>query len=98
MWNEFKAFVVRGHVVEMAVGVILGTAFGTIVTSLVGDILMPPIGLLLVVMFWLITPITRWKGVRAAAAAPAVTGCPDGFSQIPLKAVRCAQCTAAFTP
>ncbi len=47
MWNEFKAFVMRGSVVDMAVGVILGTAFGKIVTSLVSDILMPPIGLLL---------------------------------------------------
>ena len=47
MWNEFKAFVMRGSVVDMAIGVILGTAFGKIVTSLVSDILMPPLGLLL---------------------------------------------------
>ena len=145
MWNEFKAFVMRGNVVDMAIGVVLGTAFGKIVTSLVSDILMPPIGLLLnemdfsnlfinlsrthyasltqakaagaptinygvfvndvinffiiaVVMFWLIKPINRWKGIRAAAAAPAVKDCPYCLSQIPVKAVRCAQCTAALTP
>ena len=145
MWNELKAFVMRGNVVDMAVGVILGTAFGKIVTSLVGDILMPPIGLLLnevdfsnlfinlsrtpyaslaqakeagaatmnyglfvnevinflivaMVMFWLIKPINRWKGVRAAAATPAVKDCPLCLSQIPLKAVRCAPCTADVKP
>jgi len=47
MLKEFKEFVMRGNVVDMAVGIIIGAAFGTIVTSLVGDILMPPIGLLL---------------------------------------------------
>ena len=45
--EEFKAFVMRGNVVDMAVGVIIGGAFGKIVTSLVNDVLMPPIGLLL---------------------------------------------------
>lgn len=47
MWKEFKEFVMRGNVMDMAVGVILGAAFGKIVTSLVGDILMPPIGVIL---------------------------------------------------
>ena len=145
MWNEFKAFVMRGSVVDMAIGVILGTAFGKIVTSLVSDILMPPIGLLLnevdfsnlfinlsrthyaslaqaeaagaatinygifvndvinflivaVVMFWLVKPINRWKGIQVAATAPAMKDCPYCLSQIPLKAVRCAQCTATLTP
>lgn len=42
--SEFKAFVLRGNVVDLAVGVIIGAAFGAIVTSLVSDILMPPIG------------------------------------------------------
>jgi len=45
MLKEFRAFAMRGNVLDMAVGVILGTAFGAIVTSLVNDILMPPIGL-----------------------------------------------------
>lgn len=47
MLNEFKSFAVRGNVVDMTVGVIIGGAFGKIITSLVNDILMPPIGLLL---------------------------------------------------
>jgi len=47
MVKEFKDFAVRGNVVDMAVGIIIGGAFGTIVKSLVDDVLMPPIGLLL---------------------------------------------------
>lgn len=45
--SEFKKFALKGNVVDMAVGVIIGGAFGKIVTSLVNDVLMPPIGLLL---------------------------------------------------
>ena len=47
MLSEFKTFIMRGNVVDLAVGVIMGAAFGTIVTSLVNDVLMPPIGRLL---------------------------------------------------
>jgi|SRR5690554_1078411 len=47
MVKEFKEFAVKGNVVDMAVGIIIGGAFGTIVKSLVADIIMPPIGLLL---------------------------------------------------
>jgi large conductance mechanosensitive channel len=47
MLKEFKAFAMRGNVVDMAVGIIIGAAFGKIITSFVGDVLMPPIGLLL---------------------------------------------------
>lgn len=47
MLKEFKEFAMRGNVLDMAVGIILGVAFGKIVTSFVNDILMPPIGLLL---------------------------------------------------
>ncbi len=47
MAQEFKAFAMRGNVVDMAVGIIIGGAFGKIVSSFVGDVLMPPIGLLL---------------------------------------------------
>jgi large conductance mechanosensitive channel len=47
MFKEFKAFISRGNVVDLAVGVIIGGAFGAIVKSFVNDILMPPIGLLL---------------------------------------------------
>jgi len=47
MLKDFKEFALRGNVVDMAVGIIVGAAFGTIVNSLVSDILMPPIGILL---------------------------------------------------
>jgi large conductance mechanosensitive channel len=47
MLKEFKAFAMRGNVVDMAVGIIIGAAFGKIVDSLVKDVIMPPIGLLL---------------------------------------------------
>ncbi len=47
MLNEFKEFAVKGNVVDMAVGIIIGAAFGKIVSSFVADVIMPPIGLLL---------------------------------------------------
>src|SRR5262249_1207946 len=47
MAREFKDFVMRGNVLDLAVGVVIGAAFGKIVSSLVGDLLMPPIGLVL---------------------------------------------------
>lgn len=45
--KEFREFAVKGNVVDMAVGIIIGAAFGKIVTSFVGDVIMPPIGLLI---------------------------------------------------
>jgi large conductance mechanosensitive channel len=47
MFKEFKEFAMRGNVLDMAVGIIIGAAFGKIITSFVGDVLMPPLGLLL---------------------------------------------------
>ena len=47
MLSEFKQFVMRGNVLDMAVGIIIGAAFGTIVSSLVADVLMPPVGMAL---------------------------------------------------
>ncbi|MFA5394151.1 MAG: large conductance mechanosensitive channel protein MscL [Candidatus Ratteibacteria bacterium] len=47
MLKEFREFAMRGNVLDMAIGIIIGTAFGKIITSLVNDILMPPIGVLL---------------------------------------------------
>ena len=47
MMSEFKEFAVKGNVVDMAVGIIIGAAFGKIVSSFVGDVIMPPIGVLL---------------------------------------------------
>lgn len=47
MWKEFKSFAMKGNVIDMAVGIIIGAAFGAIVSSLVADIIMPPIGYIL---------------------------------------------------
>lgn len=47
MFKEFKEFAMKGNVIDMAVGIIIGAAFGTIIKSLVDDVIMPPIGLLL---------------------------------------------------
>ncbi|MBT5006718.1 MAG: large conductance mechanosensitive channel protein MscL, partial [Halieaceae bacterium] len=47
MLKDFKEFAMRGNVVDMAVGIIIGGAFGTIVKSMVNDVIMPPVGLLL---------------------------------------------------
>jgi large conductance mechanosensitive channel len=47
MWKDLKTFILRGNVLDLAVGIIIGAAFGKIVTSLVNDVIMPPIGLLL---------------------------------------------------
>jgi large conductance mechanosensitive channel len=47
MFKEFKEFVMKGNVLDMAVGIVIGAAFGAIITSFVGDVIMPPIGLLL---------------------------------------------------
>ncbi|MEW9050933.1 MAG: large conductance mechanosensitive channel protein MscL [Neobacillus sp.] len=47
MWNEFKKFAMKGNVIDLAVGVVIGTAFGKIVSSLVADVIMPLIGLLM---------------------------------------------------
>lgn len=45
MWSDFKAFIMRGNVLDLAIGVIIGAAFGTVVKSAVDDLIMPPIGL-----------------------------------------------------
>ncbi len=47
MWKEFREFVMRGNLLDMAIGIVLGVAFGAIIASLVNDVIMPPIGLLL---------------------------------------------------
>ena len=47
MLNEFKQFAMKGNMLDMAVGIIIGAAFGTIISSLVNDVLMPPVGMLL---------------------------------------------------
>ena len=77
MWREFRDFAVRGNVVDLAVGLILGAAFTTIVNSLVNDIIMPPIGLLLGGIdfsdFFVTIKGSTYPTVAAAKAAGAVT-------------------------
>ncbi len=76
MLKEFKAFALRGNVMDMAIGVIIGTAFGKIISSLVSDILMPPIGALLdnvdfTNIFWSLSgeKFTSLVDAQAAGAA-----------------------------
>jgi large conductance mechanosensitive channel len=81
MLKEFKEFALKGNVLDMAVGIIIGAAFGTIVSSLVNDILMPPIGILLggvdfTGLFILLkegTPPPPYNNLVEATAAGAVT-------------------------
>lgn len=68
MFGEFKKFIMRGNVLDMAVGIIIGTAFGKIVSSLVADILMPPIGMLLGKMDFSKLSVTLQKKTAATAA------------------------------
>lgn len=140
MLKEFKEFAMKGNVLDMAVGIIIGAAFGRIVTSLVNDIIMPPIGLILghvdfsslflnisgtsyptlaaakaanaatvnygmfindvidflivaFVIFLIVRQVNRWN---KPAPAPAATtrDCPYCATAIPLKAVRCPNCTS----
>lgn len=75
--DEFKEFAMRGNVVDMAVGIIIGAAFGKIVTSLVNDVILPPIGLLLGGVDFTNLYITlkggEFPSLTAAQAAGAVT-------------------------
>jgi len=77
MLREFREFAVRGNVVDMAVGIIIGAAFGKIVTSFVNDILMPPIGLLLGKVdfsnLFISLSGTRYLSLQEAKAAGAAT-------------------------
>ena len=66
MFKEFKEFVMRGNVVDMAIGIVIGAAFGGIVKSFVDDVLMPPIGLLLGNVDFYNLFITLKEGAKAA--------------------------------
>src|SRR5216110_2838632 len=141
MLKEFKEFVMRGNVLDLAVAVVIGAAFGKIIASFVEDVLMPPIGLALgnvdfanlfvnlsdkdypsvaaakaagaatlnygiffntilnfliiaFVLFLIIRQINALKKPEPAAAAPTTKECPHCLSAIPLKAMKCAHCTA----
>lgn len=144
MWKEFKAFAMKGSVLDMAVGIVIGIAFGQIITSLVTDIIMPPLGLLLghidfnnyfvnltnkpyatladakkagaaviayghfintvidfiIVAFAMFLVIKWFSSMKKPEppAAPTTKDCPYCASSIPIKAVRCPQCTSQLTP
>ena len=71
--SEFKEFAMKGDVLDMAVGIVIGLAFGAIITSLVKDIIMPPLGLLLgSVNFSDLYDISGWKDLRFSGSS---TGC-----------------------
>ncbi|MGC1105561.1 MAG: large-conductance mechanosensitive channel protein MscL [Candidatus Acidiferrales bacterium] len=144
MLKEFKEFAMKGNVMDMAVGIIIGAAFGRIVTSLVSDVIMPPIGLLLgrvdfnnlffnisgtgyptlaaakaagaatinygifintvidflivaFAIFLVVKQINQWTTKPGPPVAPTTKSCPYCLSTIPLKATKCAFCTAAVT-
>ena len=142
MLKEFKEFAMRGNVLDLAVGVIIGAAFGAVVTSLVGDILMPPLGYLLgnidfkdkffaldgihyetlaklkeagapavaygafintvvnflivaFAIFLLVKQVNRFqKPVVVPPGPPTTKDCQFCGMSIPIKAVRCPQCTS----
>jgi large conductance mechanosensitive channel len=133
--KEFKEFAMRGNVVDMAVGIVIGAAFGNIVSSLVSDVIMPPIGLLLggidfsqmaitlkektvaaeavtinygvffntvldfiivaFAIFIVIKQINRFKKKeQSPVTEPTTKECPNCFTAIPIKAIRCPNCTS----
>lgn len=146
MFKEFREFAVKGNMVDMAVGIVIGAAFGTIITSLVSDIIMPPIGLLLgnvdfsglfmvlkegkvsapyasladakaagavtlnygvfintivsflivgFAVFLVVKNVNRMKKEeQAPPAVPTTKECPFCLSVIPIKAVKCGNCTS----
>jgi large conductance mechanosensitive channel len=146
MLKEFKKFILRGNVIDLAVGVIIGTAFNAVVKSLVNDIVMPPIGLLLgradfanlfiilkmgdpagpyaqladaqaagavtinyglfintivsllitgFAVFLIVRTINRMKREKPAPPAePTTKKCPYCFTEIPIAATRCPNCTS----
>jgi large conductance mechanosensitive channel len=80
MLKEFREFALKGSVVDLAVGVIIGAAFGTIVSSLVDDVIMPPIGMLLAGIDFSALKFVLKEGVPAVAATattPAIPAVPE---------------------
>jgi large conductance mechanosensitive channel len=140
MLKEFKEFAMRGNVLDMAIGIVIGAAFGKIIASLVDDIIMPPIGLalgnvdfanlfinlsgkdypsvaaakaagaatinygiffntilnFLIIAFAIFLLIRQVNAMQKPkeAPTPATKECPLCLSVIPIKATRCAHCTA----
>jgi len=145
MFREFREFIARGNVIDLAVAVVIGVAFGKIVTTLAEGILMPPIGLLMsgvdfssmfyvldsakgipaslaeakekgipvvaygqlvidilnfliiaFAIFMIVKQVNRLKSKQEGQPGPTTKECPQCLSTIPLKAIRCSQCTSAL--
>jgi large conductance mechanosensitive channel len=109
MLKDFKEFALRGNVVDMAVGIIIGAAFGTVVKSLVSDVLMPPIGLLmgnvdfsnLFLTLKAGDPAGPYVTLAEAQEAGAVVMSWGVFVDnivafLPIKATRCGHCTSTI--
>ena len=109
MLAEFKKFALKGNVVDMAVGIIIGSAFGTIVKSMVADVIMPPVGLVLggvdfANIFTVIkagaegatnfASLAEAKEEAAAPPPPDSKACDFCCSSISIKATRCPNCTS----
>lgn len=77
MFKEFKEFALKGNVVDMAVGIVIGGAFGTIVSSLVNDVLMPPIGLALGGVDFSNIFLTLKEGAKAAGPYASLAAAKD---------------------
>ena len=130
MFNEFKTFILKGNVIDLAVGIIIGAAFGKIVDSMVKDVITPLIGLAgghpdfsairvgpvmlgnfinacisflilaLVIFLVFVKPMMALKARAAAGQAPkdpTTKDCQFCATSIPIKAVRCPNCTSALT-
>jgi len=91
IWRDFREFAVRGNVVDLAVAVTVGGAFGR-TTSLVSDIVMPPIGLLLGRVSFANLYLKNRQ--PAKAGGPTTRACPYCLTSLPLKATRCWACTS----
>jgi large conductance mechanosensitive channel len=139
MFAEFKKFILRGNVMDLAVGIVIGAAFGKIVSSFVSDILMPPLGLVMgkvdfsslfvslngqhydtlaaakaagaptlnyglfintvidfLIVGFAIFLVIRWVNKLTTKPQPAAATkeCPYCMMAVPIKAVRCPQCTS----
>lgn len=81
MFKEFKEFAFKGNLVDMAVGIIIGGAFGTVVKSLVDNVFMPPLGMLLANVDFKKLSVTLKEGAEAAGDAEAIPAVTLNYGQ-----------------
>jgi len=97
MAGGFKQFLLRGNVVDMAVGVVIGAAFGGVVTGFTKDLLTPIIAA--AVYYMVVLPVNALvsRARKEPPADPTTKKCPECLSEIPIQAKRCAFCTSPIT-